>query len=288
MKYIIVKGWLGFGDRLQCLKMCVKFALEHNRVIYVDWTDSIWSHGSETFYTYFDLVNIPTIKSISEIPEDLEVFPSFWKGKLDMPISSQLLTEIDKIRINDTGYLTTDTYPDVLVYPCIAWRYIYNDSAFFANVFRVTDTTILQKVRQRQSTHQLSKKIGIHLRGTDRASNINKYSRMCGLNIRMMSAGMMGGAQFIAVSDDPEYCRVWKAKYSKFPLFTEVGNLGGNEGVHNKSKDAMIIPKHVLNVDSLVDFFTLASCSYVISTSKDSRFAHEAMKLHIYISQIMS
>jgi hypothetical protein len=287
MKYIIVKGWLGFGDRLQCLKMCIKFALDNNRAIYVDWSDSIWSHGSETFYTYFDLVNISTVKSISEIPEDLEVFPSFWKGKLNMPITKELLTEIDKIRINDTGYLTADTYPDVLVYSCIGWRYVYNDCAFFANVFRVIDTTILQKVRQRQSAHQLSKKIGIHLRGTDRASNINKYSRMCGLNIRMMSAGMMSGAQFIAVSDDPEYCRVWKAKYSQFPLFTEVGNLGGNEGVHNKSKDTITISKHALNVDSLVDFFTLASCSYVISTSKDSRFAQEAMKLHKHVGQII-
>jgi hypothetical protein len=173
------------------------------------------------------------------------------------------------------------------VYSCIGWRYIYNDSTFFANVFRVIDTSVIQKVRQRQTAHQLSKKIGIHLRGTDRAATINKYNRMCALNIRMMSAGLMGGAQFIAVSDDPEYCRVWRAKYTQFPLFTEVGNIGGNEGVHNKSKDAITISKHALNVDSLVDFFTLASCSYVISTSKDSRFAHEAMKLHKHVGQII-
>ena len=44
MKYLLVKAWLGFGDRLQGLKMCVKYAQEHNRAILVDWSDSIFSH----------------------------------------------------------------------------------------------------------------------------------------------------------------------------------------------------------------------------------------------------
>jgi hypothetical protein len=44
MKYLVVKGWLGFGDRLETLKMAVKFALDHKLQIYVDWSDEMWSH----------------------------------------------------------------------------------------------------------------------------------------------------------------------------------------------------------------------------------------------------
>jgi len=49
MKYLIVKGWLGFGDRIESLKMAVAYAIKHNLQIYVDWRDSMWSHGTEDF-----------------------------------------------------------------------------------------------------------------------------------------------------------------------------------------------------------------------------------------------
>ena len=288
MKYIIVKGWLGFGDRLQSLKMCVKFAIENNRAIYVDWTDSTWSHGSETFYTYFNLVNMPTIKSISEIPEDAEVFPPFWKGKLNTALTYDILNNTsNNVIVGDNGYLNADVYPDVLVYSCVANRYIYEDSSFFANVFRMVDKTIYDKVKYRQSAYNLSRKIAIHLRGTDRTTRINKSHRMSGINVRMVSAGLMGGAQFVAVSDDSDFSRIWKARFSQFPLITEISNIGWNVGVHDKPKTELTVSKHELNVDMLSDFFTISSCLYVISTANDSRFAQEAMRLHKHVSQII-
>jgi hypothetical protein len=82
MKYLIVKGALGFGDRLQSLKMCVKYAIKHNLQIYVDWSDPIWSHNGESFYTYFNLVNMPVLNSIDDIPKDATVFPPVWKDHL--------------------------------------------------------------------------------------------------------------------------------------------------------------------------------------------------------------
>ena len=60
MKYLVVKGWLGFGDRLESLKMAVRYALDNNLKIYVDWNDEMWTHGIENFYTYFKLVNMQT------------------------------------------------------------------------------------------------------------------------------------------------------------------------------------------------------------------------------------
>jgi hypothetical protein len=288
MKYIIVKGWMGFGDRLQSLKMCVKFAIANNRKIYVDWTDSTWSHGNESFYTYFDLVGIPTIKSLSEIPENADIFPKFWIDKLDKPLSDEILrTSLNEIVLANKCYLNDDYYPQVLVYPCIDHRWVYSDNAFFGNVFRVVDKTIIEKVKDRQTRYGLANKVGVHLRGTDRANYVDKSQRIRGINIRMVSAGLLGGGKFVAVSDDAEYCKLWTSKFPQFPLVTEVGNLGGAEGVHNKAKGEISTSKHALNVDSLVDFFTLASCYTVISTSKDSRFAQEAMRLHKHVGQII-
>ena len=71
MKYLVVKGWVGFGDRLESLKMCVKYALDYNLQIHVDWSDSIWSHNGESFYSYFSLQNIPVLNDQVFLPTDV-------------------------------------------------------------------------------------------------------------------------------------------------------------------------------------------------------------------------
>jgi len=283
MKYLIVKGACGFGDRLQTLKMCVKFALEKGLQMYVDWADPIWSHNSETFYTYFDLVNIPKLNSIDDIPEDATVHPPYWKGQL----KKMLTPDMYKIEELKTNYIPV-VDADVLVISSLGMRWIYNDSTFFANVFRVVDDRIISKVYQRQKIYNLKDKLGVHLRGTDRASRIDKSKRMDGVNIRLMAVGLLNGLKCVALSDDPEYIAIWKTKYKDYPVLTEVGNLGGNGGVHNKSKEDLAISKDTLNVDLLVDFFTLASCKGILSTSKDSRFAQEAMRLNKFTDRILS
>lgn len=282
MKYLIVKGALGFGDRLQSLKMCVKYAQKHNLIIYVDWTDPIWSHDGESFYTYFKLL-MPSLKSLDDIPEDATVFPEIWKTNMKKHAIDLTWTHPE---IN-LGYIQEEIFPaDVVVHACTGNRYIYGDPSFFTNVFRLIDPRVIQKVKYRQQTYDLANKIGIHLRGTDRTTKISKPQRMSGMNIRMVSMGMLNGTKFIAVSDDPEFIHLWKGRYREFPVLTEAGNLGGTEGVHNKSKESLGVSKDTLNVDLLCDFFTLASCRGLISTAKDSRFGQEAQYMNRYIKQI--
>jgi hypothetical protein len=284
MKYLIVKGACGFGDRLESLKMCVKYALKHNLQIYVDWTDNIWSHSGETFYTYFNLINMAVLNSIDDIPQDATVYPPQWKGNLKQSHNTFGVIPAE-IQLN---YIDNNTFDaDVIVYTCNGYRFLYNNSDFFANVFRVIDSRIINKVKDRQQGYDLKTKVGIHLRGTDRAIQLDRKHRMAGLNIRMVAAGIMGGTKFVGVSDDPEFVRLWKGRFSQFPMLTEVGSLGGIEGVHNKSKDSISVSKDMLNVDLLVDFFTLASCRSIISTSKDSRFAAEAQRLSKHVDTIL-
>ena len=128
MKYLLVKALLGFGDRLQTLKMCVKYAQEHAREILIDWSDSIWSHSEESFYTYFDL-KMPTFKL--PLDPELSVYPEFWKGKLNTPFTEDMLLEKDI----DIGYLNKSYDEDILVHSSVTYRVIYNDSKFFTKVF---------------------------------------------------------------------------------------------------------------------------------------------------------
>lgn len=287
MKYLIVKAWLGFGDRLESLKMAVAYAQKFNLQIYVDWTDPIWSHSGETFYTYFNIVNMPTLKTIDDIPEDATVFPEYWKGKLKEPITEELLKKKIDYKL-DLGMLTKEYPADVVVFSSIGTRILYEDSSFFANVFRVTDLRILNTIRDRLAKYSLKNTIGIHIRGTDRIRNQTR--RELGIQhlaVRAMMNGGFSGKPMIAVSDDKDSFDIWKRFYPQCVLLSSASlEQSSSKGNHNTKAEDLKVSKDEMNVEMLVDFFTLASCERVMTTYKDSRFAWEARRLHPFVSTI--
>ena len=91
MKYLVVKAVIGFGDRLESLKMYIDYALKNDLIVHIDWRDSIWCHNNETFYKYFQLTDLKQVFSIDEIPTDLRIFPTFWKDKLDTILTEDII-----------------------------------------------------------------------------------------------------------------------------------------------------------------------------------------------------
>jgi len=253
---------------METLAMCVYFAKEHNLKIYVDWTDPVWVEG---FYKYFSLEN--SLSSLDEIPEEYTVSPIHWKGDLKRVVNYE-----------DSKHQTENLTPvnaDVVVWVC-GWRNYYKDLGFFASAFKVTEQRIVQKVRERQQTYQLSNKIGIHLRGTDRARGLSKAKRFKEMNLRMVSMGSLRGVKFVAISDDSDFIEMWKRVHPNFPVVSD-GISSSYNGTHYGSSD-----KHETNINLIVDFFTLASCSQIVSTMNDSRFTRQARKLHPHVNQILN
>lgn len=291
-KYLVVKGWLGFGDRLESLKMAVNFALENDLYIYVDWIDSVWSHGTETFYTYFDLVNMKTLKSLDEIPESATVYPEYWKDHMKEPITQELLNDSTKNKQLDLGILKKDllSKADVIVFSSIGYRNLYADSSFFANVFRVKDSRILSKVLQRENTYKVSSSMGIHLRGTDRKRNEIQFTKKIQWqSLNAIHNGAFHNRQMIAVSDDPLGIQIWKRFFPSTIVMSDLSLQNtSNKGNHLISKDDLKTSKDDMNVDMLVDFFTLSLCTTILSTFKDSRFAAEARRLHPHVKRILN
>jgi hypothetical protein len=62
--------------------------------------------------------------------------------------------------------------------------------------------------------------------------------------------------------------------------------LGDSAGIHNLDASKIKASKDEMNVDMFVDFFTLASCAYSLSTSTDSRFANEAARFRRILPKI--
>jgi len=285
MKYLIVKGFLGFGDRLESLKMCVHFAQQHNLQIYVDWTDSTWTHGDESFYTYFKIVNMPVLNSLDDIPADATYSPAYWKGNIKTPLTIEITSDYKNNNVN-LHLDKMDRSADVLVFSCINNRNIYPDSSFFANVFRVINPHIRAGIQKRLSMAPLSTCVGIHARGTDRAKhNIRKEH-----SIQFMAIGarIYENRRMIAVGDDAYSIELWKRYYPNTVVFTSLAQSNtNNKGNHLATKAELKNSKYDLTVEFLTDFFTLCHCERILSTFKDSRFAHEARRLHPHVSQIL-
>lgn len=287
MKYLVVKGWTGFGDRLESLKMCVYYAQQHNLHIYVDWGDPIWTHGGETFYTYFKFVNMPVLNSLDDIPDDATYYPTYWtRETIRQPLNSEFLSKEKDTKISLDLEGKQHQSSDVVVFSCIRSRTLYYDSSFFSRVFRVINPDVLAGVKQRLSQVNLSACIGIHARGTDRAKHTIKKEH----SIQFMAVAAMpfSSKPMIAVGDDAYSIELWKRFYPTTRVFTSLAQSNTtNKGNHMATKDELKHSKYDLTVEFLVDFFTLAYCERVISTFKDSRFAAEARRLHPHVKQIL-
>ena len=289
MKYLVVKGWLGFGDRLESLKMAVGYAIHYNLQIYVDWTDPMWSHGSEDFYTYFKLVNMPVLKSLDDIPPDATVYPPFWKDNMKKPISVELMNGYtDPVKL-DLGMLRDPFPADVVVCSCIGPRTLFQDSTFFANVFRVIDPRIVGKVRHHLASYPVRQSWGIHIRGTDRLRDHRRTLSVQSIVSNIAVNGGMNRSNYVAVSDDQENLDIWKRYHPRTYVVSELGlQQSSRTGNHNLDSGNLSVPKDLLNVDMLIDFFVLASCERIFTTVRDSRFAQEARRLNPHVQTMLS
>lgn len=288
MKYLIVKGALGFGDRLESLKMAVAYALHYKLQIYVDWRDPLWSHGENDFYTYFQLVNIPVLKSLDDIPADATYHPSFWKDNLHQQLSDEFFQSYKGETLN-LGVLSAPYDADVVVFSSIGYRTLYPDSSFFANVFRVVDTRILNKIQYHASKKPLDQSWGVHIRGTDRAKNvIRRMNNIQSIVLGFTTRGGMNAQHIVAVSDDKEQLQTWKNYYPHtYVVSEEAIKYSTLEGNHHISKDRLQVSKDNMNVDLIVDFFVLSSCQHIYTTAKGSRFYQEAVRLHPFVGVIL-
>ncbi len=70
LRFVVLKGAAGFGDRLQCLLQAFAYAKTSGRILVVDWRDQDWCHADgEGFDHYFRCVDIPTFR-----PEEFELY----------------------------------------------------------------------------------------------------------------------------------------------------------------------------------------------------------------------
>jgi hypothetical protein len=232
---------------------------------------------------------MPVLNSLDDIPADATFHPPYWKENLHEQITFDFLSKRGEDKL-DLGVLNGPYDADVIVYSCIGSRSLYPDSSFFANVFRVVDPRLLNKIQYHFSQKPIAQSWGVHIRGTDR---VRRYGRRLtsiqSIVLGFTTYGGMNKQHIVAVSDDKEQLQIWKNYYPQSYIVSEESlKYSTLEGNHHISKDRLQVSKDQMNVDLLVDFFVLASCERIFSTVKDSRFFQEALRLHPVVNTILS
>ena len=90
-RYLLVKAYIGFGDRLQCLSHAIDCAAKFSRTLCIE-SDSIWSDRTLGFEQFFDLCNGPTIVPGGFYRLEFEcVSPLGWANQLDRRADSKFI-----------------------------------------------------------------------------------------------------------------------------------------------------------------------------------------------------
>ena len=108
------------------------------------------------------------------------------------------------------------------------------------------------------------------------------------MSISALHNGALHGQPMIAVSDDKKGLEIWKRFFPQTVVLSDLSVRNtNNKGNHNAKPEELFVTKDEMNIDMLIDFFTLASCKGILTTYKDSRFAQEARRLSPHVKRIL-
>lgn len=155
MRFVVMKGTAGWGDRLQCALQVVKYARASGRVLVMDWRDAEWSHdGQLSFEQYFDLHGIPHFSVHAFLlwwernRHTCSILPNVWRHHMTRTEFNDLLYK-DLFRTPEhaktfnriADYEIDDFEEDVVVYAGTGFRaFAYSDfGAFQPNAWFTRD-----------------------------------------------------------------------------------------------------------------------------------------------------
>lgn len=290
MKYLLIKAFSGFGDRLEHLTSLIPYLKASQRTLVIDWSDPVWTGEEFTkdFYYYFNLSD--DIKYISltdfkktfiENKDKISFFPPFYK-KIALKRSNE----------NDTEYRVSDMTAkliQIIKRNCADLEYnvvVCTDldrrtTAFAKYISKVNyKPWIMQFIYSDPLIHFIKQNevIAVHLRGADRT----KYSKtnredLCNFSYdhdyyvsEIIKKIPEGTKNILLLSDSTFLVDKFIEFIDKSINILQTGNIKSTDdtGLHilkEKSKESK-------NLELLKDFYFMTQCKDVINDDV-SRFS---------------
>lgn len=301
MKFIVIKSYSGFGDRVEHLLACFKYAVKTERCMVIDWSDHVWC-GNETnkgfdYYFYLKNVNYMAIDDFKKIfiknklnGKKMSVIPSFFEDIMlkrsnenDVQYRfadiAQLFREVISNKRKDMDF-------DILVTTDLDKR---NNMGIISIPNLVYKNVIMDFIKKDPNYNFLmnNKFVSIHLRGSDRSKytenyrpdltnySHNKEEYVC----KLISKIPNGTENLLILTDSNILYDLFMEKIDKKYNILETNNVrtSGNVGLHLEKEES----KESKNLELLKDFYFMTRSSYVVcdEISRFSLVAHRVCEL---------
>jgi hypothetical protein len=268
---LLIKGWQGFGDRLQVISHGIHYCLQHNANICIDWRDNMWGQGIEDFADYFEIIgvlSVPLSTVIEKVKNGARVNPpAYTLEHISDPPSPRIhLPEFVSGVGND--YLKQEG--DIIVHNCKGNRmWFLNNLIMNFRISKKIAPIIIEKLSSLQMPY-----LAIHLRGTDRSKQITLTKLMQEYD----ELPLHDKNRSYVTSDTSSFINEWTQKYPNSIILDKNAPVlklpQGSIGTHMIDPDILKtygISKHDLNINTIVDFLVIAFSTNNIG-NKDSVF----------------
>ncbi len=274
-KYLVIKAKGGMGNRMLCAVTGIIYGQLTDRAVIIDWRDKVYSDdGSNTFSQFFksQLVYPETV-----LPQKATIRPKIWKSQLDKSMSNMIQTydpykhrSILIHRKYSIDIRKLDYDEDIIVF----WyytgrirllkRHLQNHLAglntnevirkVLTEQMRLSDE-VRKRISEYKNANWPEKVIGVHIRHTDRKTNLTKYERYLHRFLKQFPNAHI----FLATDNqliNQDYHRRFKNVFSTPKWFPDNMN-----SMHQNTN----CPNKVANgIEALLDMYLLAECDCLI------------------------
>jgi hypothetical protein len=265
---VVLKGWEGFGDRLQVLSHCLEYCKANNAALCVDWRDPMWGQGDMNFDDYFEIIDVPTV-AIEDVAayakNGASVSPPAWTMEqiAAPPTAATHFANYDTAF--DKEYSMIDA--DIVMMSCRGHR-TYHLSNLVQNMrfTRPVAREIASGLAEVRAPYTVA-----HLRGTDRlkdstlAEVVAAYEALPEHNrLRCYVISDMKPLATDFLNTHPEAKR-----YKREPVIYKIPAT--KEGTHFLSKEVLDVygvTKRQMILESLQDFILIAFSSWDVGSSE--------------------
>lgn len=273
---VVMKGWEGFADRLQILSHCLHYCKVHGAAICLDWRDYMWGQGDLDFSDYLEIVDIPVV-SLDYVLERMKngatISPPAWNIENMTAIPNESVHfDIFSSSINNSY---TKINADIVVNNGKGIRMWHIDNLISnIRVKKPIADIISERLAKLESPFT-----AIHLRGTDRLSNLTPEAAILPAFTAITNQAPHIQARMYVLSDMNSMIKSWIAKFPQTKqLYSdyEIYKLpNGTQGTHQLPKEALGfygVKKHTMNIDTITDFLIMCFSNWSFGNSKESTY----------------
>jgi len=307
MKYCILKGIEGFGDRLQCLLQAIEYCEKTNRCLVVDWRDPHWSQNQEeSIEHYFSIKNIKT-KTLHEFlknqKQNSNIIPETWKDKIEQSNFHKFIYQ-KKYRIENNKIFAEicrqekkDFQEEIVVYPSVLNRSFKDKYFLYISLSQLVE----DRMKEKFTNYNLKRRDYncIHIRAQNKKwtngvvnlkslkRNINTKFPKRELYFRYLQLKYLNlnqNTKTVIISDNEEDSIYFNKNYCNNKCVVIEANtmdIGKLCGTHKKILEGHKV-KTKMNVETLVDFHIMLNCKHLIKDDM-SLFSNMAQNIRAHI-----